>query len=343
MNNGVNKPGNDLEYLPIKGLPDEYLSHFTGREDVLRTINISLNNLQNGHHHGLRFDGERGIGKSSIFDYLENKYCEMFYILPLKINVVGIVSTSQLLEEIAREMRTKSIEQFNLYKIKRVLWAIADNFGKISTAWFSVEEKDSIHKGIRRKELEGYLEKLKGEGVSGILVMLDDADSIDISILGEIGHFLNEELDGFVSYISTGTYHVEEIGIEDDGNNIRIVDETSGILAYWERVELRLLSNDEMSLLLDGYLAESKGVVLSHADRNLLLALAGGNGRLLMLLTQMAGRYGAKITEGQKLLHITKEVVDYTLQASDRLAPKLHATISAVEARDPNAIKPRWW
>ena len=342
MANNVNND-DDLVYLPIKGLPDEYLTHFTGREDVLRTINISLQNLQEGRHHGLHFDGERGIGKSSIFDYLENKHCELFNVLPVKINVVGIKSTAELLEEISREIRDASINQFDLYKIRKILWSIADNFPKISTAWISLEANEKTHKDSRRKEFEGYLEALKKEGVSGILVMLDDADSINISILGEIGHILNEDLGGFVSYISTGTYHVEDIKMEEDGQNVKIIDETSGILAYWERVELRLLDDNEMSTIIDGYLEDAESILLDDEVRELLISLSGGNGRLLMLITQMAGRYGLEVADGKKYLRITQEVVDNTLKASDRLAPKLQSTISNVEARDPDAIKPRWW
>ncbi len=333
----------DIRALPTKGLEKAYASHFVGRDDVLDVINLSIKLLRKGMHHGLRFHGERGIGKSSLFDYLEDTHCEKFNILPIKINVEGTRYVADLLETTAREIREAAIRDFSLYKIRRYFWEISDTIEVSLGDKIRVKEKEKRHVENRKKELRKYFEALNEVGVEGILIMFDDADCLETSILGELGFIFNEELDGYISYISTGTYKFEDIEMVEDEDGVRVTDRLAGILAYWEQILLMKLSPDEMEALLNSYLAQNETHVLETAEKNILFSLSAGNGRLLTILTQMAGRFGIEIVDKKKHLRVTTEVVDKALIAAARLAPKLHDTFRNLEARDPNAIKPRWW
>jgi hypothetical protein len=205
-------------------------------------------------------------------------------------------------------------------------------------------EKAALHKNRSKKELIMHYEKLNPEGVKGILVILDDADGLTAEALGELGHIFNNEMEGYVLYIATGSNVFPDVVYGDEKDDIpKIVDPLSGALGYWERVEVLAFTEQELSALLDKYISKTPHIKVLPADRKLLISLCGGNGRLFMLLTQYASRYGTEFKNGISYIHVTQEVVNHTYSAADRLSGKLRATLAALRAQDPDALKPQWW
>ena len=340
-------PDNSFNFLPTKGLTDEYIDCFVMRDSVRDAIHISLQNLAANRHHGLRFDGERGIGKSTIFEYLEKKYSDEYMIVSVNFNVVNLKTTIDIINFVSREIRNVATQKYGLYKIKKIFWAIADQVDEIGTAWLSVKRTGgqdiSLVLGRKRGELLNYISNLREVGIKGILIMLDDADGIPLEVLGEVGNIFNESLEGVVSYIATGSDVMPEAEIIDQGGVPIIIDAASGILAYWERINLLPFTKGELNSMIDNFLSKFPDYQMLGNDRELIIALSGGNGRLLAQLLFFAGRMGVEIKNDVALIHITREVVEAVLVAAERLAVKLRATRANLEARNPRALRGKWW
>jgi hypothetical protein len=99
----------DLEFLPTKDFPDRFLENFTGRSDILKTVDISLRNLQRNLHLGLRFDGERGAGKTSLLTHIEKKLCPEMDILAVNINVFEFKQALDVMLHVCQAIRAKAI------------------------------------------------------------------------------------------------------------------------------------------------------------------------------------------------------------------------------------------
>jgi len=344
----------ELFPFPAKGLKTAAADFFADRPDILEIVNNSLISLQNGNPHRIRFIGERGVGKTSILDFIAEVRCPELNILCVLINAVDAAGRKySVIEEILDSVRDIAIAKYGRYKIRRIGWAIKRRLGGISTPIGGIDllEPQEQRDIIRRsgEELVRHLRAIqKVTNLRAILVAIDDADKVPIEVLGRLGELFGTSSKVGV-YLAMGNELEFSPGLDQSkaGSAVPEVREVSaGVLAYWERVVVRSLDENEIREMLTRRLAAypNANIRVPEEDMFRLITLCGGNGRLIMLLANKCMTYGQEHQDGAILLHVTRQVVDRAKEAADEgLVRKLRATEEILLNRDQNALRARWW
>jgi len=341
----------DLFPFPAKGITNDLEAYFVERLDIEVLIENSLQSLRNGRSKGLCFVGERGAGKTSTFDYLKDVRCPKLDILPLLIDASSVKGRKYgILEQIIDSIKDIAIKRFKRYKLKKMWWGFKERVGGISLGGLfeasfkdQKEEKELIQK--MRENLEKHLNEIKKNGntdIKGILIMLDDADEIELPILGRLGNLFNN-LKGYSLYLAMGSNFASQ---ENDVNGDEaVVGVADGILGYWERVKVERMTDEEVKEMLNLRLNNYPDWQIPEKDMSLITILSNGNGRIAMSLANKSVLYGKEERNGKYLLHITQEVFQKAKEAqtSEGLRNKLERNRQILLQRDTNGLKPRWW
>ena len=370
----MNAPINPFSF-PAKGVQDPRL--FVYREEVFGTIETALSDLEHGRSHGLLFVGERGSGKSSIFDYLRLTYCNPskehpqrrimpVYIDAARVAVLGEEQGTSHLEpygifaEIFDRIRKTAIEEYGQYRLKRWWWRITDGISGVSTPWGTITPRDE---GIARKAIlkgrdtlsKHYRELKEGARLTGIIIMIDDADKLVFRVLAGLA-LIFHDLKGYAVFLAMGDEPEQTKQLTGDAVDLsgtihedripEVTDLRSGILANWERVPLGTLGVKEIRKMLERRLEDPtyQDWTIPEDDMQLILSLSGGNARLAIALANKSVHDGREQRGNKTLLHITDKVVNRTLESLDRfMRLKLEATKEITLARSRPDIRPRWW
>ncbi len=335
---------------PAKGLPFKNVDYFVDRPHVSAAIETSLQALLHGRFHGIRFVGQRGCGKTCILDYLNEVRCSQLNVLPVPINVVDAgVSGYRVVDYMLDSVKQVAISRYGLYPLRRHWWNAKRLFKGFTTpiGGFEVQDRGPRVPEIIQKEREAFnyqYRKLKrAAGIEGVLIMLDDADKLDIGTLGRIGMLFNE-MRGYTLYLATGSEPPLQLHRNNGNAGVpAISDIATGVLAYWECVEVGKLSEAQVKEMVQRCPQGRPGWAIPERDMEILVSLCDGNGRLAMILAHMSYRVGLEQAGDQVFLHITEEVLRAAIGADPRLGEKLRITEQFLRARDPGALRPRWW
>lgn len=330
----------NLEFIKTKGLGPDNAKFFLAREDDLKRIDISLNNLRDGRSDGLRLVAERGAGKSSVFDFLEEIRCAEMSILGVKIDVLN-KPKQDVIVEIFDAIRQKAIKNYGLYRFKKHLWGVQKNIRGVSVAGYGVQFAEEAFVQSAKLAIKNHLQDLQPKGVKAVLIMLDDVDDLDVRDLGVLASIFHN-IPGCITYLATGKDHFSARQTEKDAPE-RVTNVESGIAAYWHRIILDPFERNELEKIIEKYTGMIASVMPGD-DKNILSFLSRGNGRIAMTLLLNSQRWGEEQTVTGSLLHVTEEVVEKTREELEEgLSGILELQFNRLRETDPTAIKPRWW
>ena len=176
---------------------------FRGRYDEIRRIEQALVQTRNGNPHHFLIEGERGIGKSSLFlliDYEARGQIELDDKTKLKMLVASVelretMDFNDIVNEIIGELRREMSSREQIKELCKKAWGFLSKFEAYGIRY------NEGQKEIRENRLQELTELLvdiiegAGDSVDGVLILIDEADKPDASAnLGELCKLLTERL-----------------------------------------------------------------------------------------------------------------------------------------------------
>lgn len=170
---------------------------FTGRIDEISAIERSLFQAKNGNPHHFLIQGERGIGKSSLFFYIEILAAgkitipndDRMQFLTLSVDLIGAHTQLDVVRCIGRALKRSMAERAALKEKARKVWDFLSNWEILGVRY---------HKDAGASEVEDARDDLvneiadllesTGDELDGALLLIDEADRPEED--AELGEFV---------------------------------------------------------------------------------------------------------------------------------------------------------
>lgn len=177
---------------------------FTGRIEEIETAEQALFQAVHGNAQHFIFEGERGIGKSSLIFYVEilaqGKISgidgDMYNFLSVSIDLAGVCSQVEIIQRVAREFRRKLGERDELTEIAKKAWDFLTNWEVLGVKYNAKEARFDADE-TRDQLVNSFVEFLSDPlcPVDGVLLLIDEADSPNVEAgLGEFMKMFTERL-----------------------------------------------------------------------------------------------------------------------------------------------------
>lgn len=177
---------------------------FHGRLDELQAIEHGLFQAKNGNPVHFLIQGERGIGKSSLFYVLKitadgsikTLSGDSLNFLVVSIDLGGASSQIDIVRALGRELKQVLAERDSLREKARSFWDWATNWEILGVRYH--KDGNEFDPQSATDELVSQIALLSqslGESIEGILILMDEADRPDESAnLGELCKNMTERL-----------------------------------------------------------------------------------------------------------------------------------------------------
>lgn len=177
---------------------------FTGRYDELVTAEQALYQTKNGNPQHFIFEGERGIGKSSLAYYVEivakgkidgitgNKY----NFLNVSIDLAGVDSKIGIIRQIGRELKRKLSEQPDTKQYAKRAWDFIKDWEVLGVK-YNAKSEQFDEDDLQAQLVDLFISVVEeyGDKIDGIFILIDEADSPSAGAgLGEFLKVFTERL-----------------------------------------------------------------------------------------------------------------------------------------------------
>lgn len=176
---------------------------FSGRLEELRHSERALFQTKHGNPQHFIFEGERGIGKSSLFRYIDwaargdilSLEGDKMRFVVVNVELREIMGHGDIIDRIMLELRRQISERAHLKEICRKAWEFVSRFEAYGIRY---RQNDDI---ARKEGLDGLTDALfdlltdAADNIDGVLLLIDEADKPAPSAhLGELSKLLTERL-----------------------------------------------------------------------------------------------------------------------------------------------------
>jgi predicted ATPase len=178
---------------------------FQGRKEEMKSIERSLFQTKNGNPQHFLIEGERGLGKSSLFLRVaqqakgEQPIDENVYVKFIVLNIELDTSQSffEIIRSISSELKNAISEREKVKALAKSVWDFLSNWDILGVKYHKIDEQ-KIHPYEVLNDLVNNLSNLiiaaKTE-IDGVIILLDEADRpSEHASLGEIIKLLTEKL-----------------------------------------------------------------------------------------------------------------------------------------------------
>ncbi len=176
---------------------------FTGRTEEMKAVEQALFQTKHGNPNHFIIEGERGIGKSSLFlllDYIANGRIDFESGTKLNFIVANIelresIDYDGIVNAIILELKRQIAEKQALLEACKKAWEFLSRF-QVARVKYSVER--NMDTGPRLDQLTNLLVDIltdAKDAIDGILILIDEADKPESSAhLGQLCKLLTERL-----------------------------------------------------------------------------------------------------------------------------------------------------
>lgn len=178
---------------------------FQGRKEEMKLIEQSLFQTKNGNPQHFLIEGERGLGKSSLFLMVEQqatgkiplRNSEKVNFIVINIELDSTQTFFEILKSIAADFKRALSEREKIKKMADGVWNFLSNWEILGVRYHKIDE-NLIQPYEILNELVLNFErviKLANSEIDGILILIDEADRPgEKASLGEIVKLLTEKL-----------------------------------------------------------------------------------------------------------------------------------------------------
>ncbi len=178
---------------------------FQGRKEEMKLIEQSLFQTKNGNPQHFLIEGERGLGKSSLFLMVEQqatgkiplRNSEKVNFIVINIELDSTQTFFEILKSIAADFKRALSEREKIKTLATGVWNFLSNWEILGVRYHKIDE-NLIQPYEILNELVLNFErviKLASSEIDGILILIDEADRpSEKASLGEIVKLLTEKL-----------------------------------------------------------------------------------------------------------------------------------------------------
>lgn len=178
---------------------------FCGRLEEIQAIDRALHQTRNGNPHHFLFEGERGIGKSSLMLVASASATEAqqahtetnFNFVVIEVELLESTNYIEMIRKIAASFRSELRKRDHFRTRAKDVWDFVSKwnifgleFGRDDSDFSTADAVDDLARMFAK-----FLEEMGAE-VDGLLILIDEADKPDPSAanLGEFAKILTEKL-----------------------------------------------------------------------------------------------------------------------------------------------------
>jgi hypothetical protein len=174
-----------LRYNPFRPNAIATPGMFSGRWDEMLAVERSLFQTKHGNPKHFMFEGERGIGKSSLFFAIamagEGQLTmsgEKFNFLVISVDLSLASGSSNITSRLIQEFKSVVSRQNELSKITKQAWGFLSSWKAFGVEYKKDGKSEPADALMLDHLCEGMISFLKkaGEELDGILVLIDEAD-----------------------------------------------------------------------------------------------------------------------------------------------------------------------
>lgn len=194
-----------MRYNPFRpnSIATSYL--FQGRKEEMQIIEQSLYQTKNGNPQHFLVEGERGLGKSSLFLMVEKQATgklpisktESVNFLVINIELDSTQSFFEILKSIAADFKRSLTERDKVKNLVSGVWEFLSNWEILGVRYHKIDENQVQPYAILNDLVINFerVIKLASKEVDGILILIDEADRPNVNAsLGELVKLLTEKL-----------------------------------------------------------------------------------------------------------------------------------------------------
>jgi len=232
-------------FTPGRPVPVDY---FTGRLDEIRRLERAIKQASMGKNENVFLTGERGIGKSSLADFIR-------FIAEKHHAFVGAhcyLGAAQNLEEVCQLMFRELVRQLpERGLIEKAQSALSKYIEKVDFELFGMGATIELTRDASKLRdirldfpnlLRGLFQTIKSER-KGIILILDDLNGI--TKVADFAFFLKSVVDSLANERQAFPFVILLVGIEERMQDL--ASEQPSIVRIFSRVELSLMSEQESS------------------------------------------------------------------------------------------------
>jgi hypothetical protein len=193
-----------MKYNPFRPNSMVGPTMFTGRVEELRAVEQSLFQTKNGNPHHFLIQGERGIGKSSLFFYVEitasgkitTLQGDRLNFLTISLDLNGCTTQLDVVRAFGRGLRRALSDKEALREGAKQVWEFLKNWEVLGVSYRGDETASDIE-DARDSLVDRVAEfcQRAGAGIDGIVILVDEADSPSSDAqLGEFVKLFTERL-----------------------------------------------------------------------------------------------------------------------------------------------------
>lgn len=265
---------------------------FVGRRKEIRELEAALLHAKSDKPRHFLITGERGVGKTSFFDFIRRRATESgftFAVVDLAINK----HTTRL--DLARALKRQLDSVLARYPtaketIERA-WSFIQRFEVAGVSYKGADQSEN-HRDLHQEVADSLCEIVKrvcgtpgGHALEvacdGVLILIDEVDQASDEL--DIGSFLKYLLEQLnrkgchrVAVGLAGLTRSTEVLLRSHASSLRIFDELA--LVNLRREEAEELLNEVQTIVCDGGFGE---FVITAEARDMLFSLSGGHPHML--------------------------------------------------------------
>lgn len=194
-----------MRYNPFRPNSIASSSLFQGRKEEMKFIEQSLFQTKNGNPQHFLIEGERGLGKSSLFLMVEQMATGLIPInisekgnfIVINIELDSSQSFFDILKTIAADFKRALAERDKLKKLASGVWDFLSNWEILGVRYHKIDENLVQPYEVLNSLVENFekIIKLADKEIDGILILIDEADRPgEKASLGELVKLLTEKL-----------------------------------------------------------------------------------------------------------------------------------------------------
>jgi Cdc6-like AAA superfamily ATPase len=194
-----------MKYNPFRPNSIASADLFQGRKEEMIFIEQSLFQTKNGNPQHFLVEGERGLGKSSLFLMVEKQATgiiplrgsESVKFLVINIELDSTQSFFEILKSIAADFKRALSERDKVKKLASGVWDFLSNWEILGVRYHKIDENLVQPYEILNELVVNFEKviKLADEEIDGILILIDEADRPgEKASLGELVKLLTEKL-----------------------------------------------------------------------------------------------------------------------------------------------------
>jgi hypothetical protein len=257
---------------------------FGGRVDELHELCEQLVQAASGKTCKRRILGERGIGKTSVLNYLDSfargysKYGNReFNFLVVRVSIASTTTAMDLLVTIDNELRSEIGRIQRVRRYAKIVWDFVSKWSVLGVEYKGTQEKKAVLIQAR-KQLAGLVKDLAKNLVSddeapdGLVLILDECDLASPELgFGELMKSLTEDVGSKAStfFVISGLHALDDVMRESHPSSFRA----------FRKIDLGRVQREDVANLIDRCMSVQKNILpitMSVRAKELLIALSEG-------------------------------------------------------------------